>query len=121
MFEDDSCNCLHDELDLFEEICNLRWFVNTAMVLFLNQKDVFAIKLTKYPLTVCFEDYDGDNTYDDGVKYIKNLFLDRNKNPREKQVYTHITCATDRTNMEKVFGDVQHIVIETSLAKGGLI
>ena len=56
-----------------------------------------------------------------GVGYIRGQFEGRNKNPREKQIYAHVTCATDKTNVEKVFGDVQHIVINTSLARGGLI
>lgn len=56
-----------------------------------------------------------------GVAHIRTQFENKNKNPREKQIYAHVTCATDKTNVQKVFGDVQHIVINTSLARGGLI
>lgn len=56
-----------------------------------------------------------------GVSYIRQRFEEKNKNPRDKQIYSHVTMATDKTNVERVFGDVQHIVINTSLARGGLI
>jgi len=121
MFEDDTTNAMIDSVELFEEICNLRWFIQTAMILFLNKKDLFATKIQKVPLGVCFEDYEGADNYDDCVAYIRTKFENKNKNPREKQIYAHVTCATDKTNVEKVFGDVQHIVINTSLARGGLI
>merc|ERR1712228_851994 len=105
-------NAMLDSVDLFEEICNLRWFINTAMILFLNKKDLFAAKIQKVPLSVCFDEY---------VGFIRTRFESKNKNPREKQIYSHVTMATDKTNVERVFGDVQHIVINTSLARGGLI
>eukprot|EP01084_Bolivina_argentea_P295237 508228_1 len=110
-----------DSVDLFEEICNLRWFMQTAMILFLNKKDLFATKIQKVPISVCFDEYDGMDKYDDCVGYIRTRFEERNNNPTQKQIYSHVTCATDKTNVEKVFGDVQHIVINTSLARGGLI
>lgn len=121
MFEDDTQNAMIDSVDLFEEICNLRWFEHTAMILFLNKKDLFAEKIQKVPLTVCFEEYEGEDIYDDCVGFIRRTFEEKNKNPQEKQIYSHVTCATDKTNVERVFGDVQHIVINTSLARGGLI
>lgn len=121
MYEDETQNSLRDSLTLFNEICNSRWFISTAMILFLNKKDLFAEKIQEIPLTVCFDEYVGDSTYDDGVEFIKAQFERLNQNPREKQIYTHITCATDRGNVEKVFNDVQHIVINTSLQKGGLL
>ena len=65
MFEDDTTNAMIDSVELFEEICNLRWFIQTAMILFLNKKDLFATKIQKVPLGVCFEDYEGADNYDD--------------------------------------------------------
>ncbi len=59
MFEDDTQNAMIDSVDLFEEICNLRWFIQTAMILFLNKKDLFATKIQKVPISVCFDEYDG--------------------------------------------------------------
>ena len=51
------------------------------MILFLNKCDLFRQKLEekKKDLRVCFADYDGDNSYEDGVEYIKSMFLKMNK------------------------------------------
>ena len=59
----------------------------------------------------------------EGVDFIRKQFLDRNesKGPGGRQIYAHVTCATDRDNVEKVFNDVQHIVVNNSLVKGGLL
>eukprot|EP00483_Globobulimina_turgida_P000476 UN00476 len=72
MFEDDSQNAMADSIELFEEICNLRWFIQTAMILFLNKKDLFAAKIQKVPISVCFDEYDGPDLYDDCVSLYKD-------------------------------------------------
>jgi hypothetical protein len=77
-------------------------FRDTSIILFLNKRDIFAEKVTKVPLTVCFPDYDGDNSYAHACEYIKDSFESRNRN-KEKQIYTHITCATDTDNIAAVF------------------
>ncbi len=61
LYEDDQTNRMHESLKLFQEICNSKWFHETAMILFLNKKDLFASKLKEKDLTVCpdFKDYKG--------------------------------------------------------------
>ncbi len=109
-----------EALNLFEEICNSRWFRDTSIILFLNKRDIFAEKVTKVPLTVCFPDYDGDNSYAHACEYIKDSFESRNRN-KEKQIYTHITCATDTDNIAAVFNAVKDIIIRQSLNDAGLV
>ncbi|ETO14203.1 G-protein subunit alpha 1 [Reticulomyxa filosa] len=118
MYEDEQYNSMVDSIELFNEICNLRWFANTAMILFLNKQDEFAKRIQRYPLTVCFPEYDGLSEYEPCISYIRHQFESQNSNPKDKQIYTHVTLATDKNNVERVFGDVQHIVINTSLANG---
>ena len=38
-----------------------------------------------------------------------------------KEIYSHVTCATDSENMKVVFNAVQDIVIRDSLRKNGLL
>jgi hypothetical protein len=41
---------------VFDEICNSRWFVKTAMILFLNKNDLFQEKIDRvrsYTVSVC--------------------------------------------------------------------
>ena len=36
---------MEEALNLFDEICNSRWFVETSMILFLNKVDLFEEKI----------------------------------------------------------------------------
>merc|ERR1719464_1651957 len=94
------------------------------MILFLNKRDLFAKKIESVPLTICnsFTSYDGEpRSFDQTTKYVRKAFTSLNKNPEKRNIFTHITCATDDDNISKVFADVQHIVIEASLIKAGLL
>jgi len=120
LYEDEDTNRMEEALNLFDEICNSRWFKKTSMILMLNKRDLFAEKIQKVPLIKCFPDYHGPSTYEAATKYIQEQFETRNKNP-DKQIYSHITCATDKNNMKVVFNAVKDIVIRRSLQEGGLI
>ena len=52
-------NRMHESMVLFDSICNNSWFESTAMILFLNKKDLFEQKIEKSPLKICFPDYTG--------------------------------------------------------------
>jgi len=122
LLEDDNIIVMHETLELFEEICNSRWFLNTSFILFLNKKDLFEAKLKEGKgIGGCFGEYRGGNGFEECYGFIKKQFEAKNKNAKEKHIYTHCTCATDKDNVERVFNDVQHIVIQNSLHKGGLI
>jgi len=125
MFEDEHVNSMVDSLDLFDNICNNTWFEKTSIILFLNKKDLFAEKLNSgKPITLCpyFKEYQGPQTgFDETTSYIKDAFTSKNKHQEDKSIFTHLTCATDQNNVEKVFNDVQHIIIENSLMSAGLM
>ncbi len=38
LYEDENTNRMVEALNLFEEICNSRWFHRTSMILFLNKR-----------------------------------------------------------------------------------
>lgn len=121
LFEDDSQNRMTEALSLFGEICNSRFFSNTAMILFLNKKDLFQEKINVVPLTVCFPEYTGPNTFDATVEYITQQFLDRNTDKVKKQVYVHMTTATDTSNVSFVFNAVKDIILQINLRGSGFI
>jgi len=120
LYEDEKTNRMVEALNLFDEICNSKWFRETAMILFLNKRDIFAEKIQKVSLSVCFPDYQGDDTYDAGIDFLMETFESKNKNP-DKQIYTHVTCATDTDNISKVFNAVKDIIIRKSLNEAGLV
>jgi guanine nucleotide-binding protein G(i) subunit alpha len=110
--EDNETNRMMESLKLFKDIINSRWFTETSMILFLNKKDLFAEKIKRVPLSVCFADYQGPNTYEDASAYIEKKFQAMNKNP-ERTIYSHFTCATDTGNVRVVFNAVQDIILQT--------
>ena len=124
MFEDEEKNSMVDSIELFEQICNNEWFKETAMILFLNKKDLFAEKIQSIPITVCpqFRQFNGDTkSYDDTTDFIKEIFETQNATNSQKQIFTHLTCAVDKNQVQKVFNDIQTVIINASLAQGGLI
>jgi len=114
LYEDETTNRMHEALKLFKDICNTKWFVETAIILFLNKKDLFEKKIQKVPLKVCFEDYTGPQTFSEASQYITDQFLSQNDNPR-KLIYVHLTCATDTENITVVFRAVQDIILNKIL------
>jgi len=121
LFEDESTNRVCEALNLFDEICNSRWFTNTAVILFLNKRDLFMEKIAKVPLTVCFDDYTGPtNDYDAGCEFFREKFESRNRQA-EKEIYTHVTCATDPNNISHVFNAVKDIILKQTLSDGALL
>jgi len=120
LYEDESTNRMTEALNLFEEICNSRWFRQTAMILFLNKCDLFRDKLHRVPLSQYFSDYHGDNSYDSACDFVNSQFQKRCRNPT-KQIYCHITCATNTENVSVVFNAVKDIIIRASLAQAGLM
>jgi len=118
--EDEEMNRMRESMKLFESICNNRWFTETSIILFLNKKDLFEEKIRKSPLTICFPEYMGANTYDETSEYIEAQFQSLNKSPKTKQIYTHFTCATDTNNIQFVFDSVTDVIIKTNLKDCGL-
>jgi len=92
LYEDDTTNRMKESLKLFREICNSKWFVDTSMILFLNKKDLFAQKIAKVPLTVCFEEYKGANNFEEASKYITDQFLMQNENNKKTNLSSTHMC-----------------------------
>jgi len=149
LFEDEKKNALHEAIELFTEICNSKWFRKSEMILFLNKDDLFKEKIRAgISLSECFSpekgwqkdkwtgefDYEStrfkgdeakDKNYFDGchqaaIKFIQDAFMEVNNN-QSRVIFCHVTCATDQETVQKVFWDVQNIVIRSNLRRGGLL
>lgn len=118
--EDDEMNRMRESMKLFESICNNKWFTDTSIILFLNKKDLFQEKIKVSPLTICFPEFNGSNTYEETSRYIASKFEELNKSPNNKQIYYHFTCATDTENIQFVFSSVTDVIIKNNLKDCGL-
>nr|ACB05684.1 G alpha i subunit [Euprymna scolopes]ACB05685.1 G alpha i subunit [Euprymna scolopes] len=118
--EDQEMNRMMESMKLFDSICNNKWFSDTSIILFLNKKDLFEEKIKKSPLTTCFSEYEGANTYEEAAAYIQVQFENLNKRKDSKEIYTHFTCATDTNNVQFVFDVVTDVIIKNNLKDCGL-
>ncbi|XP_072374567.1 guanine nucleotide binding protein (G protein), alpha activating activity polypeptide O, b isoform X2 [Scyliorhinus torazame] len=119
LHEDETTNRMHESLKLFDSICNNKWFTDTSIILFLNKKDIFEDKIKKSPLKICFPEYTGPNMFAEAVSYIQSQYETKNKSAN-KEIYTHITCATDTNNILFVFDAVTDVIVANNLRGCGL-
>ena len=61
LLEDISTNRMLESFQLFEDVVNSQWFLNSSIVLFLNKTDLFCKKISTIPLSEYFEDFVGDD------------------------------------------------------------
>ena len=120
LIEDESVNRMQEALTLFDSICNSRWFVKTSVILFLNKIDIFKTKLPKIPISKFFPDYKGGADYDVATKFFINRFSALNHS-ESKQIYPHLTCATDTGQIKFVMEAVNKIIINNLLQSSNLI
>jgi len=146
LFEDEKKNALHEAIELFTEICNSKWFKKSELILFLNKDDLFREKLKAgISLSECFSErarwpgapWEGpdyvptgnddavdknnfDECYAQAIKFIQDAFIRVNEY-QNRVIFCHVTCATDQDTVQKVFWDVQNIVIRANLRRGGLM
>jgi len=130
IFEDEETNRMQESLQLFQIINSSEYFQEAAMILFLNKNDLFVEKIgaeysenpLKVPLSVCFPECPKhENPYEDGLKYIKNKFQRLIGQRKRSDLYIHVTCATDKGNIRKVFNNVQNQILKRALTKASLI
>ena len=111
---------MHESIHLFDQICNSQWFLKTSIILLLNKKDLFEAKIKTSPLTICFPEYSGENTYEETSVYIRAKFEAVKRND-EKDIYCHFTCATDTNNIQTVFNATVEVIVRKNLNRSGLL
>eukprot|EP00301_Raphidiophrys_heterophryoidea_P020056 c4844_g1_i1.p1 GENE.c4844_g1_i1~~c4844_g1_i1.p1 ORF type:complete len:349 (+),score=60.89 c4844_g1_i1:267-1313(+) len=121
LYEDESQNRMKEALSLFAEICNSRYFKSTSMILFLNKRDLFEMKIKRVSLDVCFPEYEGGCDYEVACAFLIDQFKSLNYSSTSKQVYIHVTCATDTDNIRFVFLSVKDIMMTQNLRGNGFI
>uniref|UniRef100_A0A7E4UWS5 Guanine nucleotide-binding protein G(O) subunit alpha n=1 Tax=Panagrellus redivivus TaxID=6233 RepID=A0A7E4UWS5_PANRE len=118
--EDNITNRMRESLQLFDQVCNNKYFVETGIILFLNKKDLFAEKIGRVSsLRVAFPEYTGSDDYETASKYIQTKFFNANQVPN-KSIYAHHTCATDTEQVQFVLDSVLDTILSAKLKGCGL-
>eukprot|EP00009_Paramoeba_aestuarina_P007610 CAMPEP_0201522216 /NCGR_PEP_ID=MMETSP0161_2-20130828/16523_1 /ASSEMBLY_ACC=CAM_ASM_000251 /TAXON_ID=180227 /ORGANISM="Neoparamoeba aestuarina, Strain SoJaBio B1-5/56/2" /LENGTH=365 /DNA_ID=CAMNT_0047920993 /DNA_START=56 /DNA_END=1153 /DNA_ORIENTATION=- len=111
LFEDQRQNRMRESLQLFHDACGSVWFKESSMILFLNKVDLFKKKIKKIDLNVCFKSYTDGCDYDKAIEYISARFK-REAQVSEKQIYIHVTCATDTSMVKNAFDSVKDSIFK---------
>lgn len=121
LYEDEKKNRMVESLEVFNKIINEKTFQNSTILLFLNKTDLFADKLKKAHLRNTFPEYKGDNSFEDAAGFIERQYLKQQNDPNSSRtIYSHFTCATDTTNVEKVFVACKQTILQQNLRRLGL-
>jgi len=115
LVEDKDANQMNEALMLFESICNSQWFIQTSIILFLNKEDLFRQKLQFSPVRKYFPDYSGDpKSFKHASEFFAESFRRLNRNPT-KDIYVHLTCATNTNLLKITMKSVQDMILQKNL------
>ncbi|KAF7300818.1 Heterotrimeric G-protein alpha subunit 4 [Mycena kentingensis (nom. inval.)] len=129
LFEDRGSNRMQDAMTIWDSICHSQWFKQTSIILFLNKDDLFQRKIRTSPIRPFFPDFDGEpGNAVAGREYFKKRFgrlaikAGRvNGKGRDREVYIHVTNATNTELLRVVMAAVEDIVLRTSLHGAALM
>ena len=125
-YEDHTQNRMIEALVLFEDISNSVWFEEASIILFLNKRDLFEMKILEVDIKQAeeelFMDYSGGLDYDNGLEYLTGKFLEQRKNADDgSTIFHHATCATDTKNVKAVFDDCKDAILNKSIRGSGFM
>lgn len=124
LIEDKDANQMQDAMTIWDSICHSQWFKSTSIILFLNKHDLFLNKIRYSDIKNYFPDYDGEpGDAVVGCDYFKKRFarLAQKANQKEREIYIHITTATDTNMLRVVMAAVEDIILRHSLENAALI
>ena len=106
LFRDIHTNRMHYSLKLFESVLN-HADQDALIVLFLNKMDLFEKKLKKFPLNVCFSDYQGRDNLKEACQFIKDKFEVLGAcGMKNQEIHTHFTSAIDLKSRHALWDNI---------------
>jgi hypothetical protein len=121
--EDNATPRLKEDLSLFHDICVSKWFTTTAVILFLNKADLFKEKLAQgKSISLSFPEFKEGTNYKASINFLKEKFMNVTDplTKRRKDIFCHITTATDTENVRFVFDDVREYIMNSVFQSVGL-
>ncbi|KAF9009128.1 heterotrimeric G-protein alpha subunit, GPA2-like protein [Hymenopellis radicata] len=114
LVEDKDANQMQDAMTIWDSICHSQWFKSTSIILFLNKNDLFERKIPNSDIKNFFPDFDGEaGDVRAGRDYFKRRFAKlatRAGRLKEREIYIHITTATDTAMLRVVMAAVEGTV-----------
>jgi len=115
-FEDGKTNRMNESLDLFSDIGKNQYLEHATIVLFLNKRDLFDVvyATSREKMKEAFSDFTGDFDGDEALKFIEFKFRERISSKRD--LFVHVTTATDSRAMEVVIQAVKTSIANSLIA-----
>jgi len=111
LYEDDETNRMIENLNLFKETVNNRWFKDKPFVVLYNKMDVFKEKIEAgQKITDAFPDYDGPHEPRACIEYIKKKYQEQRET--NAPIYAYETMATDTDETKLVWESVKSHVMD---------
>ncbi|KAF7368143.1 Guanine nucleotide-binding protein alpha-2 subunit [Mycena sanguinolenta] len=111
LVEDRDANQMQDAMTIWDSICHSQWFKQTSIILFLNKNDLFQQKIRTSDIKSFFPDFDGEpHSVTAGHAYFKKRFgrlAVKAGRAKEREIYIHITTATDTELLRVVMAAVE--------------
>ncbi|KAI8923110.1 guanine nucleotide binding protein, alpha subunit [Entophlyctis helioformis] len=127
LVEDPTVNRMSDSLALFETIFHHKLLGNASIILFLNKKDLFEVKLKESAISAYFPDFDStlERNAKAGLSFFKKKFKHAcnglTDDPAGRKLYTHATTITDSKSMSVIISAVIDGILLKSVKSGGFI
>lgn len=125
LVEDKDANQMQDAMTIWDSICHSQWFKQTSIILFLNKNDLFEKKIPTSDIKNFFPDFEGEaGDVKAGKEYFKRRFAklaQKAGRSKEREIYIHITTATDTVMLRVVMAAVEDIVLRSNLEIAALI
>ncbi|KAH8827686.1 heterotrimeric G protein alpha subunit 4 [Flagelloscypha sp. PMI_526] len=111
LVEDKDANQMQDAMTIWDSICHSQWFKQTSIILFLNKNDLFEKKIATSDIRTFFPDFEGEaGDVKAGRDYFKKRFArlaQKAGRQKEREIYIHITTATDTAMLRVVMAAVE--------------
>jgi len=112
-------------MTIWDSICHSQWFKQTSIILFLNKEDLFDKKVQTSDIKNFFPDFDGSpGDSKAGREYFKRRFgrlAAKAGRSKEREIYIHVTTATDTAMLRVVMAAVEDIALRSNLEKAAMI
>ena len=121
--EDNSTNRMVESINLFEDIVNNQVFKLKPIIIFFNKKDIFEEKIKIKGIKPFFPTYTGPpHSSEDSSKFLIKEYTSKSQTPeKDREMYPHLTTATDTKLVKIVFIAVADIVMNLVLDEYGII
>ena len=115
-------NRIADSMELFQQTVNHRCLCEIPFIVFFNKYDLFLEKIEHKSIKGTFPHYNGSpHSAEESLSWMVNRYLSIAQTyERKRDVYHHVTTATDTNLIKNVFANVQDSIM-TQIFKNGMI